>query len=109
MHREKEADCFNRLRVLNRRKAVVRARARVIRYLEEVIQMLSRKLEKEPSREVQGYIRRLISQLESNIAMLEMANRKNSEEIEAEEQRWYEECAEVVHYALQKFVPERDR
>jgi len=109
VHREKEAECFNRLRVLNRKKAVIRARAKAAQHIQAAIDTLSKRLEREPSKEVKSYILRMIKMLESNIAMLEMANKKAAEEIEAEEQRWYEECAEVVHYALQRYTPPSQR
>jgi hypothetical protein len=101
---DKEKECFERLRTLNKRKAHISALRRYSNHLTAVKKFVRNRMEKEQNRETQNYLKRFISYIDAQIDMIQLSIEKGLREIEDIEDIFDIECAKLIEEKRQEFI-----
>lgn len=101
---DKEKDCFERLRTLNKRKSHISALRRYSNHLTAVKKFVGNRLEKEQNRETQNYLKRFISYIDAQLDMIQLSIDKGLREIEDLEDAFDLDCAKLVEEKRQEFM-----
>ncbi|MCI4411759.1 MAG: hypothetical protein JHC38_08835 [Thiotrichales bacterium] len=101
---DKEKDCFERLRVLNKRKAHISALRRYSNHLLSLTKVLNKRIEKEQNRETRNYLKRFLSYIETQIDMIDLAVERGLKDIEELENIFDADCRELVEEKRQQFT-----
>ena len=98
----KEVYCYEWLRKINKEKAHIFTLQRYAQHLQDVVEFLSKKIEKERHKSVRAKLSRFVKMIEADIASALLAAKKRLEELEIQDAAWEEECAAIVAYTLVK-------
>jgi len=98
----KEVYCFEWLRKMNKERAHIYTLKRYAEHLEDVIQFLNKKIEKERHKSVRAKLSRFAKMVEADIASVLLIAEKRLKELEIQDAAWEQECAAVVAYTLTK-------
>jgi len=101
---DKEKECFERLRVMNKRKAHISALRRYSIHLASLRKVLNKRIEKEQNQETKNYLRRFLTYIDTQTDMIYLAIERGLKEIENLEDIFDIECRELVEQKRQQFV-----
>jgi exonuclease VII large subunit len=101
---DKEKECFERLRVMNKRKAHISALRRYSNHLLSLTKVLNKRIEKEQNRETQNYLKRFLSYIETQLDMIMLSIERGLKEIEELEDIFDVECRNLVEEKRQQFI-----
>ncbi|MEM3895561.1 hypothetical protein [Thermofilum sp.] len=101
---DKEKECFERLRVLNKRKAHISALKRYSNHLLALRKALNKRIEKEQNQETKNYLRRFLTYIDTQMDMIQLAIERGLKEIENLEDIFDIECRELIEQKRQQFI-----
>ncbi|MCI4409216.1 MAG: hypothetical protein JHC26_09000 [Thermofilum sp.] len=101
---DKEKECFEKLRTLNKRKSHISALKRYNNHLNSIRKFVEKRMEKEQNKETQNYLKRFISYLDTQIDMIMLSVERSFKEVEEIEDKFDVECRDLVEEKRQKFV-----
>jgi len=101
---DKEKECFERLRVLNKRKAHISALRRYSNHLMSLRKMLIKRLDREQNRETKNYLKRFLSYLDTQNDVIQLAIERGLKEVEEIEDLFDVECRDIIEQKRQQFV-----